>query len=64
MAGDRRYTYSAETLAGDFHDFYIDAQDETIANVEAKMEVERWLAELGDTPDNLYSFNLVYSRRL
>jgi len=64
MSLDRRYFYSAETISGDFHEFYIDARDETTANVEAKLEVESWLVELGDTFDNLYSFNLIYSRRL
>lgn len=60
----RRYIYAAETLDGQRHEFTVDSMEDTIAHTEAKIEVERWLAEQGDTPDHLLAFDLVSVRPL
>lgn len=57
----RRYFYLARTFAGTQHEFYIDENNEETANVQAKIEVERWLTEEGEEPGHLQEFALTHT---
>lgn len=56
----RRYQYIAKTESGDQTELDVHERAQSIANVEAKIEVERWLRDIGQTPDRLTQFDLVF----
>lgn len=57
----KRYFYIARTEAGDQHEFYLEGNSESIVAVEAKIEVERWLRDIGETPARLTQFDLTHT---
>lgn len=57
---NRRYHYIAETYAGTKAEFQIEENDQSVADVQAKIEVERWLADEGETPADLLRFDYVF----
>lgn len=56
----RRYHYRAVTESGDEFETQIEERSQSIANVEAKIEVERWLASIGQDASRLADFDLVF----
>lgn len=56
-----RYYYLARTESGEQHEFDIEERDPYTANVQAKMEVERWLAEVGEEPARLTQFDMTHT---
>lgn len=59
-----RFTYVAETEAGTRTELQVDERDEQTAAVQAKIEVEQWLAEEGEPVERLSRFDQVASRPL
>lgn len=57
----RRYFYFARTESGEQHEFDVVENDPYTANVQAKLEVERWLREVGEPVERLTEFNLTHS---
>lgn len=57
-----KFFYTARTESGTEFDTVIEERSESIANVEAKIEVEQWLASEGEFVGRLSEFNLVGSR--
>lgn len=55
-----KWHYIAETEAGSRTEIQVDETHEMAANVQAKIEVERWLKDEGETPDRLIRFDLVF----
>jgi len=58
---NRRYFYMARTQSGTQTEFYVDENNEGTANVQAKIEVERWLQSEGETPDRLTEFGMTHT---
>lgn len=56
----RRYHYIAAVESGDQTEVDVHERSQHIANVEAKIEVERWLKDIGQRPDRLTRFDLVF----
>lgn len=57
----RRYFYFARTQSGAQHEFDVYDNDEGTANIEAKIEVERWLADIDEDADRLTEFGLTHT---
>lgn len=57
----RRYFYLARTESGEQHEFDVVENDPYTANVQAKLEVERWLAEVGEEPARLTQFDMTHT---
>lgn len=58
-----KYYFTAETVAGTKFETVIDENNESTATAQAKIEVERWLADEGEPAEGLIEFNLVGTRR-
>lgn len=56
----RRYHYTAETESGETFETVIHSNVEDTANVEAKIEVERWLRSIGESARRLIAFDLAF----
>lgn len=56
-----KYHYIAETESGTRTELQVEENHELAANVQAKIEVERWLAEEGESPARLIRFDLVFT---
>lgn len=59
-----RYVYTAETLDGTRIDLDVESNDPHTADVEAKIEVERWLKREGQKPEHLTRFDRLWSTPL
>lgn len=57
----RRYHYIARTEAGSQFETVIEENNQDTANVQAKIEVERWLADEGEPVERLQQFDLVFT---
>lgn len=53
------YRFRCETSCGHSEDFAIEERSESIASVEAKIHVERWLARKGVCLSALVAFDLL-----
>lgn len=56
----KSFFYNAKTQSGTSTEFSVETHDESIANTEAKLTVERWLKDEGEPLDRLTEFNLVF----
>lgn len=56
---NQRFRYHAALRCGAFTGFEIVERSESIASVEAKIHVERWLAGQGSNPSALVAFDLL-----
>lgn len=57
-----RFTYVAEAEDGTRLELQIDERDESTANVQAKIEVEKWAIEEGQPLERISRFDLVSQR--
>ena len=57
----RRHFYIARLQSGAQTEFYVDENSSDIAHVQAKIEVERWVADEGDTVDRLVQFDMTHT---
>lgn len=55
-----KFFYKAVLRSGSEFETVIEGNEGSIADVEAKIEVERWLAEEGDSSSNLTAFDRVF----
>lgn len=60
----QRYVYTAETMDGHRLDLDVEALDPHTADVEAKIEVERWLEREGQKPEYLSRFDRLWNTPL
>lgn len=58
----KAFFYRAKTQSGTETEFSVTEHDETIANTEAKLTVERWLKDEGEPVNRLTEFNLVFTK--
>lgn len=56
----RKYHFLARTESGTQTEFIVEEHSETIAAAEAKITVERWLADEGEPIERLAVFNLTH----
>ena len=57
---NRTYHYYAKARTGASHTFDVEERDESIANVQAKIAVERWMRSLGLNIDDHTAFDLTF----